>query len=117
MFVIDGKLITPALGDTILHGITRDSVLQLARHWGMKVEERKLSVKELVEALEAGRVQEAFGVGTAVTIAHLELIGYEGKNYSLPPVEKREFANKVLREMDKLKRGLSPDPFGWVHRI
>lgn len=117
MFVMNDVLVTPALSDSILAGITRDSVLQLARSWKMKVEERKISVKELVDGLEKGNVTEAFGVGTAATIAHIELIGFEGKNYVLPPVEKRTFANKVYRELDAMKRGLSPDPFGWVVKM
>src|SRR5690606_34809435 len=62
MFVIDDTLVTPELTDSILPGITRDSVLTLARHWGWKVEERKVSVKEVVEALASGKMQEAFGV-------------------------------------------------------
>jgi branched-chain amino acid aminotransferase len=115
MFVIDDTLVTPALSDSILSGITRDSVLKLARHWGMKVEERKVSVAELVEGLKAGRVKEAFGAGTAATIAHIESIGHEGKDYTLPPIVKRTFANKVFHELDALKRGLSPDPFGWIY--
>ena len=68
MFVIEDTLVTPALSDSILAGITRDSVLKLARHWGMKVEERKVSVRELVDGLQKGKVKEAFGAGTAATI-------------------------------------------------
>ncbi|MGE0587494.1 MAG: branched-chain amino acid aminotransferase [Cyclobacteriaceae bacterium] len=117
MFVIDDTLVTPALGDSILRGITRDSVLSLARHWGMKVEERKVSVDELVDGLKSGRVKEAFGAGTAATIAHIELIGHNGEDYYLPPIEKREFSNKVFRELDLMKRGLSPDPFDWVYKV
>jgi branched-chain amino acid aminotransferase len=117
MFVIDGVLITPALSDSILAGITRKSVLDLARHWNMPVEERRISVKELVKALEEGRVQEAFGVGTAATIAHIELIGNDGKDYHLSPISQRNFSNKVYNELEKIKRGKTPDLFGWVHRI
>lgn len=117
MFVIGDTLVTPALSDTILRGITRDTVLKVARHWGMKVEERKLSVAELVEGLKSGNVKEAFGAGTAATIAHIELIGHEGKNYVLPPIEKREFANKVFAELEGIKRGTRPDTFGWIHKI
>jgi branched-chain amino acid aminotransferase len=117
MFVIDDTLVTPALSDSILAGITRDSVLQIARRWGMKVEERKISVKELVAALEKGTVKEAFGAGTAATIAHIELIGFEGKDYMLPPVEKRQFANKVYAELEGMKRGERPDPFGWIMKM
>ncbi len=117
MFVIDDVVVTPALGDTILRGITRDSVLALARQWGMKVEERKVTVKELVEGLQNGMVKEAFGAGTAATIAHIELIGHEGKNYFLPPVETRKFSNRVLQELEGMKHGIKPDPFGWIHTI
>jgi branched-chain amino acid aminotransferase len=117
MFVINDVLVTPALSDSILAGITRDSVLQVARHWGMKVEERKISVDELISNLEKGLVTEAFGAGTAATIAHIELIGYEEKNYTLPPVSERKFANKVYQELDGIKRGTRPDHFGWVTRM
>ena len=117
MFVMNDTLVTPALSDSILHGITRDSVLKLARHWGMKVEERKISVEELVNGLKDGKVTEAFGAGTAATIAHIDLIGHEGKDYKLPPVENRKFANKVYHELNLLKRGLAPDPFNWIFRV
>jgi branched-chain amino acid aminotransferase len=117
MFVIDDVVVTPALSDSILAGITRNSVLHLARHWGMKVEERKISIKELVQALENGRVSEAFGAGTAATIAHIELIGYEGKNFKLPAVSERKFSNRVYQELEGIKRGTQPDPFGWMMKI
>ncbi|UII33015.1 branched-chain amino acid aminotransferase [Fulvivirga ulvae] len=117
MFVIDGKLITPALGDTILAGITRDSVLTLARDWGYEVEERKVEVAEVIAAAKEGRLQEAFGAGTAATIAHIELIGYDGTDYQLPPVEKREFSNKVLKALDDIKLGKAEDKFNWLHKI
>lgn len=117
MFVIDDTLVTPALSDSILAGITRDSVLKLARAWNMNVEERKVSVKEIVEAAQNGRLKEAFGAGTAATIAHIELIGFEGKDYYLPPVTERKFANKVYHELEGIKRGSRPDLFGWITKM
>jgi branched-chain amino acid aminotransferase len=117
MFVIDDVLTTPVLSDSILAGITRDSVLRLAKHWNMKVEERKVSVTELVHALENGKVSEAFGAGTAATIADIDTIGFSGKDYKLPAVAERKFSNKVLRELDNIKRGVSPDPFGWMMKL
>jgi branched-chain amino acid aminotransferase len=117
MFVINDVVVTPALSDSILAGVTRDSVLSLARHWGMKVEERRVSVKELIQGLEKGTVTEAFGVGTAATIAHIETIGYEGKRYALPPVIERKFSNRVYGELDGIKRGTLPDPFDWMMKI
>jgi len=117
MFVIDGVLVTPALSDSILAGVTRQSVLDLARHWNMPVEERKVTIKELIKALEDNRVSESFGVGTAATIAQIELIGYEGKDHVLPAINTRKFSNRVYEELERIKRGKTPDLFNWVHRI
>lgn len=117
MFVIEDTVVTPALSDSILAGITRDSVLKLARKWNLNVEERRISVKEIIEAAQNGRLKEAFGAGTAATIAHIELIGYEDKNYYLPPVAERTFSNKVYEELEGIKRGNVPDPFGWITKM
>jgi branched-chain amino acid aminotransferase len=117
MFVKNNTLLTPALNDSILAGITRDSVIQMARHWNMPVEERRISVDELVEGLRAKTITEAFGAGTAATIAHIELIGHEGIDYMLPPLTERPFANRVYTALDELKRGHAPDPFGWIVKM
>lgn len=117
MFVIDNVLITPSVGDSILNGITRNSVLHLAREWGMKVEERRIAVAEVIQALESKRVQEVFGVGTAATIAHIELVGHEGKDYLLPSIPDRQFSNKVYDALEALKRGAAPDPYDWVIKM
>lgn len=117
MFVINDKLVTPALSDSILAGITRDSVLTLARTWGMRVEERRISVDEIIDGLNSGRVKEAFGAGTAATIAHIATIGHDGADYNLPAVEARIFSNKVLRELNAIKYGLKNDVLGWIWSI
>ena len=117
MFVLKDRIITPALSDSILAGITRDSVLTLARHWGWTVEERRIAVKELVGALEQGTIVEAFGVGTAATIAPIKTIGFQGRDFELPDSPEDGFAAKVRRELDGIKRGLLPDPFNWVLKM
>lgn len=117
MFIIGETLVTPALTDSILQGITRDSVLTLARDWGIKVEERRLAVEEVIDAIRAGEVKEAFGTGTAATIAHISHIGYKEEEFALPPVATREFSNKVLTTLDQLKTGQKEDPYGWVYKI
>jgi len=78
------------------------------------VEERRIPVTEIVEALEQGKVQEAFGVGTAATIARIDTIGYGGNNYSLPATHDKQLAGKIYDELDGIKHGTRPDPFGWV---
>ncbi len=117
MFVIDDILITPPLGDTILAGITRDSVLTLARDWGYRVQERKISIDEVVDAHKKGTLQEAFGAGTAATIAHIAAIGFEGRDYELPPVEERIFSNRVSRELDDIRRGKIADRHSWMLKV
>lgn len=117
MFVINDTLITPAATDTILKGITRDSVLTLARKWGMKVEERKVAVEEVIEALKNGTLKEAFGTGTAATIAQIALINCHGADYTLPPIETRKFSNKVLQTLDAIKTCQLEDEFGWVYKV
>lgn len=117
MFVIGDKLLTPALSDTILAGITRDSVLALARDWGMKVEERKVSLREVAEAYEKGELKEAFGCGTAATIAQIVGIGFEGKDFVLPPVEDRKFSTKVDETLRLIRKGKLEDKMHWMYKI
>ena len=117
MFVIGDTILTPPAADTILKGITRDSVLILARDWGMKVEERRVSVEEVMNAAKAGTLKEAFGVGTAATIAHISVIGYEGKDYTLPDPKGREFSNKIQKALDDIKTGKTADKFNWIYKV
>jgi len=75
---------------------------------------------QLLEHLRAGKdenLKDAFGAGTAATIAHIELIGYDGKDYVLPPVETREFSNKILKELNDIKCGKIEDRFNWIYTI
>lgn len=117
MLVISGKLVTPPVGTTILDGVTRDSILHLARGWGVEVEERRVSVSEIIVAIEKGTLNEAFGAGTAATVAHIAAIGHEGIDFELPPVAQREFSNKVLPALDDIKYGRSEGPQGWVMKF
>ena len=117
MFVIDVTLITPPTGDTILAGITRDSVLTIAKDWKMKVEERKISLDEIIDAHKKGTLQEAFGCGTAATIANIKLIGFEEKDYELPPITEKGFAARVLNELNNIRKGRAADIHNWMYRI
>ncbi len=117
MFVINDILITPELDDTILHGITRNSVIALARDWGMTVEERKIAVDEVIESIKDGSMKEAFGVGTAATIAHIRVIANDGVDHTLPAVDENAFSNRVFETLEKYKRGLAEDKFNWIIRV
>ncbi len=117
IFVIDGKVRTAPTGDTILKGITRDSVLTLAKDWGYAVDERQVAVSELVQAMKEGRVNEAFGTGTAATIANIAEIGYDGVDYKLPELTDENLSRKVLAELDGLKLGVVKDKFDWILKV
>jgi branched-chain amino acid aminotransferase len=84
---------------------------------GIEVEERKLAISELIEAIQKGTLQEAFGAGTAATIAQIIQIGYEGIRYELPPVETRKISNAIYKELEALKYGRIPDQRGWMMKI
>lgn len=118
MFKIKGTLITAPTGKgTILKGITRDSVIQLAKDWGHKLEERFLTVAELQESLENGTMEEAFGVGTAATIAFIHKIHVNGKDYLLPEPADDAFSKNVLKTLDGIKYGELQDPHQWMLSI
>lgn len=114
VFQIGDKLITPDENhDTILRGITKRSVLQVAEMWGVEVEERMVTIKEIVEAAKNGSLKDAFGAGTAATIAPIAMIGYEDEKFMLPPVEERMLSNKIKKYLGDLKTGRIEDVFGW----
>lgn len=118
MFMINNTLITaPTSTGTILKGITRDSVLTLAREMGIIVEERFLRVTELEDALKNNTLSEAFGTGTAATIAYISKIHISGKDYELPHTAVEAFSTRVLKTLDDIKYGKIEDSHNWIIKI
>jgi len=114
MFVIDGVAITPALSGTILPGVTRDSVLTLLREWKQPVEERPISVDEVVAAHASGKLQEAFGIGTAAIIAPIAAIGYRGKDMEIATGVADSLSKKIYTRLTNIQTGKEPDTHGWL---
>ena len=112
MFYFDGVLVTPPLGGSILAGVTRDSILSLAREKGMRVEERAISYKELERSFEEGKRVEAFGAGTAAVVAPIESISINGKTYDCY-VEKDAEMFKFKKELFDIRKGNIEDTHGW----
>lgn len=110
-FKIAGKIVTPSLSGSILSGITRLSVIELLRDKGFEVEERLISMAELVESSQNGTLEEAWGAGTAVSIAPIEEIGYKDMKLKFP-----EFTvSKDLKAtLDGIKMQRVEDKFGWI---
>ena len=118
MFMIGNTLITPTInGNTILAGVTRDSLITLARDWNIKVEERKVSVKEVVDGIDSDNLIEAFGVGTAATVALISTIGYNGKDYSIPAATPESFSNKAAKHINSIRKGRTKDAHNWMVKI
>jgi branched-chain amino acid aminotransferase len=117
MFVLNGTLVTPSTRDTILDGVTRDTVLTLAREWGMPVEERRVSVAEILEGAKNGKLTDAFGAGTAATIAPVGSITHDGEEYFLVDPKEREFSQKVLKTLDSIRYGAVADTHGWNYMV
>jgi branched-chain amino acid aminotransferase len=135
LFVINGKLVTPPLSDSILDGVTRDSLLTLAARAGITVEQRPVSVKELQEACKKGTLTEAFGAGTAAVVSPIRVIGIDGVDYELPvgindltgtngtqPQDNGRpggpgMALSLRTILDRIRYGKEPDPFGWNHIV
>ena len=117
-FVMDGKVITPTLEeDTILHGITRDSVITLLKEKNIPVEERSLSIDEVHQAFLEEKLEDAFGTGTAATISQISDIGYLGDNMELPVVENRNVSNMLKRELKDIKLGRISDHHNWMTQV
>lgn len=113
MFVINGKLVTPSEDqDTILRGVTKRSVIEMAQHWGYEIEERKVSVKEVVDGIKNGNVTEAFGLGTAATIAPIGTIAFRGEDLHLENVNS-DFCSKVSKAISDIKTGKAEDILNW----
>jgi branched-chain amino acid aminotransferase len=115
-FVIDGVITTPMLDGAILQGITRKSVLQLASHLGHTVSERKIAIDDLIEGIRSGRVSEAFGVGTAASIAPVGGICYRDTLSVIGSNEVGPVARQLYGELQAIQYGEKEDVFGWTSR-
>jgi branched-chain amino acid aminotransferase len=113
-FVIDDEIITPELNGSILPGVTRMSVIELAKHWNEKVSERKVSIDELFEAHAAGRLKEVFGSGTAAVISPVGQIKHGDQVITINDNQTGPVAQKYYNAITDIQYGKSEDPLGWV---
>jgi branched-chain amino acid aminotransferase len=116
-FVLGDTVVTPELGGTILAGVQRDSVITLLRDRGIRVDERRISINELVGAHERGELREAFGTGSAATVSHVRSIRYRDHRLVLPVVEQRTIGPAIRAALLAVATGRAADPHGWVTRV
>ncbi|GAA0447254.1 branched-chain amino acid aminotransferase [Lentibacillus halophilus] len=113
-FKIDGKVVTPALNGSILEGVTRDSVIELLKHWEIPVDERKLSIDELYQAHQEGKLEEAFGAGTAAVISPIGQLVWSGHHLDINQGETGAIAKQLYNTLTGIQYGEIIDPFGWI---
>ena len=116
-FVIDGEVITPALNGSILAGVTRDSSIALLKSWGYKVTERKLSINEVYDAYEAGKLDEVFGTGTAAVISPVGELKWEDHVMTINNGEIGKISQKLYDSITGIQSGKIEDTMGWTVKV
>lgn len=117
MFMIDGKLVTPAVSSSILDGVTRKSIIAVAEYWKIPVEQRKVTIDEVIAAAKQGRLEAAFGAGTAAVVSPFSHIAHEGVDYELPELTPESFPVRVKEFLNDLRTGKTEDIFGWTLKV
>ena len=117
MFVIGDTLVTPPLSDSILDGITRESLLILANDIGYKTEERPVSVDELEKAFQVSAITEAFGAGTAAVVAPIQTIQINGIDYQLPGYDEESVSSRLKQKIEMIRTGAEEDMHGWNYLL
>lgn len=116
-FKIDGEVITPPLTGTILPGITRDSVLHLLRHWGIKTTEKKFKIQEVYDAHDAGKLEEVFATGTAAVISPVGELCWKDRVITINKNEIGEISHRLYNELTAIQYGKVKDEFGWITEV
>ncbi len=114
MLKIGDEVVTPPLSDSILAGITRDSILTLLRDWGHKVSERPVSIDEIQEAAQRGALAEMWGTGTAAVVSPVGELGYKGKNIVINGGKTGPLTQKLYDAIVGIQYGTAPDPHHWT---
>ena len=117
LFKIGGTVVTPPAGDTILAGITKESALALLRQWGVPVEERRITIEEVLDAHEDGSLEEVFGAGTAAVISPVGSLDYGGRTHHISNAGTGPLAERLFDELMGIQYGTRPDSFGWIHEV
>ncbi len=116
-FRIGDKVITPATDGAILKGITRKTLIEIMKEKGYQVEERLVSIDEVVDAYKAGTLKEVFGTGTAAVVANVSHIKYKDVVMELPPVETHELSHLLKNEINQMRSGKIADRFNWIEPV
>ena len=113
---INDTLITGPTSDRILDGVTRKSIIEIAKAEGIPVEVRKFTVSEVINASKNGQLKEMFGAGTAAVISPISSFGFREQDYDLPELE-TSYAARLKDRITSIQTNNAPDPFGWRYKV
>ncbi|MDE7229834.1 MAG: branched-chain amino acid aminotransferase [Oscillospiraceae bacterium] len=116
-FVIDGEVVTPQLQGSVLPGITRKSALELCKKWGMKVSERRITIQEVADAYDAGKLDEVFGTGTAAVISPVGHLKWGDKVMEINGNKIGNISQRLYDTMTGMQYGKLPDDMGWIEKL
>lgn len=116
-FIIDGKFVTPPLDGTILEGITRNSIIALLKYLDMEIEERPISIEEVITAIHENRLLECFGMGTAAVVAPVGSLHYNNTTYIINQNQVGVCTEKIYRTLTQIQYGIHEDIFGWIEKV
>ena len=116
-FVLEDEIVTPALSGSILPGITRASIIDLLRSWGLPVKERPVCIDELIEAYDNGKLKEVFGTGTAAVVSPVGELTRDDKKMVINNGEIGELSQKLYDEITGIQRLVREDKFGWITKV
>ncbi len=116
-FKINGEVVTPALNGSILEGVTRNSILQLLKHWNIPVVERRISIEEIKQAFHDGVLEEAFGTGTAAVISPIGEFLWQNEKLTVQDGKTGKLTRELYDTLTGIQNGTKPDPFGWCVKL
>ncbi len=113
-FVFDNEIVTPALNGSILSGGTRDAIIHILKSKKLPIVERRVTITEVIDKLQAGKLREAFGTGTAAVISPIGVLSYKNKEWIINNNENGPLSLELYNQINSIQRGTSPDPFHWI---
>jgi branched-chain amino acid aminotransferase len=116
-FAFKDEVVTPSLEGTILGGGTRDSVIQILKHKGIKINERRITIDEIISGIQSGHLTEAFGTGTAAVISPIGALSYKNQKYIINNNQNGPLSLELRSTISNIQLGNQKDTYGWTHPV